>query len=63
MTCVESMKVIRDYSTFLATNDNDMYEAEVLCDRTAFINRGRIVAIDAPERLKSITGLTLVEKM
>jgi ABC-type multidrug transport system ATPase subunit len=31
---------------------HDMYEADGLSDRVAFINEGRILAVDTPERLK-----------
>ncbi|MCD6479682.1 ATP-binding cassette domain-containing protein [Candidatus Bathyarchaeota archaeon] len=33
-----------------------MEEADQLCDRVAIIDKGRIVALDTPERLKSIVG-------
>lgn len=39
---------------FLTTHD--MYEADVLSDRIAFINNGKIVAIDAPLNLKTKFG-------
>lgn len=39
---------------FLTTHDMD--EANQLCDRVAVINKGRIVAIDAPERLRMATS-------
>lgn len=32
-----------------------MDEANQLCDRVAIINKGRIVAIDAPEKLRTAT--------
>ncbi|HDD64350.1 MAG TPA: ATP-binding cassette domain-containing protein [Thermoprotei archaeon] len=38
-------------TVFLTTHNIE--EANVLCDRVAIIYRGRIVAIDSPERLKS----------
>ena len=45
---------------FLTTHDMD--EANQLCDRIAIINQGKIVAIDAPEKLKMATsGLHSVE--
>jgi len=37
-------------AVFLTTHDMD--EANQLCDRVAIINKGRIIAIDAPERLR-----------
>ncbi len=39
---------------FLTTHDMD--EANQLCDRVAIINKGRIVAIDAPEKLRLATS-------
>ncbi|MGH2454111.1 MAG: ABC transporter ATP-binding protein [bacterium] len=36
---------------------HDMAEAERLCDRVAIIDRGRIVAVDAPERLAAAATL------
>jgi ABC-2 type transport system ATP-binding protein len=33
-------------------------EADQLCDRIAIINHGRIVALDAPQRLKTLSGGT-----
>jgi len=45
---------------FLTTHDMD--EANELCDRVAIINRGKIAAIDAPEKLRaSISGMHSVE--
>jgi ABC-2 type transport system ATP-binding protein len=39
---------------FLTTHDMD--EANQLCHRVAIINQGRIVAVDAPERIRLATG-------
>ena len=39
---------------FLTTHDMD--EANQLCNRVAIINQGRIVALDAPEKLKAATS-------
>jgi ABC-2 type transport system ATP-binding protein len=56
---VQSNLIIRDVisdlvgrgvTVFLTTHNIE--EANVLCDRVAIIDRGRIAAIDAPERLK-----------
>ena len=51
--------LLRDLNTggktiFLTTHDMD--EANRLCDRVAIINKGRIVAIDAPEKLRMATS-------
>jgi len=44
----------RGATVFLTTHD--MHEADKLCDRVAFINQGRIVAIDTPHQLKQQHG-------
>ncbi|MCX5999092.1 MAG: ATP-binding cassette domain-containing protein, partial [Chloroflexi bacterium] len=44
----------RGKTIFLTTHDMD--EANQLCHRAAIINQGRIVAIDAPEKIKLATG-------
>jgi ABC-2 type transport system ATP-binding protein len=46
-------------TVFLTTHD--MYEADRLCDRVAFINQGRIVALDTPYRLKQQFGKRLLK--
>jgi len=60
---VQSARLIKDMlrslnaggkTIFLTTHDMD--EANQLCDRVAIINMGRIVAIDAPERLRMATS-------
>ncbi len=44
----------RGASVFLTTHD--MMEADKLSDRVAFINQGRIVALDTPHNLKQLYG-------
>jgi ABC-2 type transport system ATP-binding protein len=66
---VQSNLIIRDVigdliqegvTVFLTTHNIE--EANVLCDRVAIIDKGRIAAIDAPERLKkAIESLQSVE--
>src|SRR4030042_4112294 len=66
---VQSTRLIKDLlrslnaggkTIFLTTHDMD--EANQLCDRVAIINKGKIVVIDAPEKLKaSIRGRNSVE--
>ncbi|PIU56454.1 MAG: ATP-binding protein, partial [Chloroflexi bacterium CG07_land_8_20_14_0_80_45_17] len=60
---VQSARLIKDLfrslnargkTIFLTTHDMD--EANQLCDRVAIINKGRIVAIDAPEKLRMATS-------
>ncbi|MBO3801290.1 MAG: ATP-binding cassette domain-containing protein [Thermoproteota archaeon] len=40
-----------------------MDEAEQLCDKVAFINKGEIVALDSPEKLKTMIGKNEVLKV
>jgi len=66
---VQSARLIKDLlqnlnakgkTIFLTTHDMD--EANQLCERVAIINQGKIVAIDAPERLRIATsGIHSVE--
>jgi len=60
---VQSARLIRELlqklnvtgkTIFLTTHDMD--EANQFCDRVAIINKGRIVVIDAPEKLKIATS-------
>ena len=48
----------RGVTVFLTTHD--MLEADRLCDRVAFINQGRIAALDTPHNLKQRYGQRLV---
>ena len=50
-------KLNREGTTIFLTTHN-MEEASSLCQRIAVINRGRIAAIDSPERLKMIVSKT-----
>ncbi len=49
----------RGVSVFLTTHD--MMEADILSDRVAFINEGRIVALDTPDNLKHKYGKRIVK--
>lgn len=60
---VQSARLIKDLlqsldakgkTIFITTHDMD--EANQLCDRVAIINKGKIVAIDAPEKLRMATS-------
>ena len=60
---VQSARLIRDVlqklnaggkTIFLTTHDMD--EANQLCDRVAIINQGKLVAVDAPEKLRAATS-------
>jgi ABC-2 type transport system ATP-binding protein len=44
----------RGATVFLTTHD--MHEADILCQRVAFIDRGKIVALDTPHALKQQYG-------
>ncbi|MFV9503161.1 MAG: ATP-binding cassette domain-containing protein [Oscillochloridaceae bacterium umkhey_bin13] len=48
----------RGTTVFLTTHD--MHEADLLCDRVAFIDQGRIVALDTPHALKQQYGQRMV---
>lgn len=54
-------KLRREGRTIILTTHN-MFEAEELCDRIAFINRGRIIAVGTAEELKKkIVGRRVIE--
>jgi ABC-2 type transport system ATP-binding protein len=48
----------RGTTVFLTTHD--MHEADLLCDRVAFLDQGRIVALDTPHALKQQYGQRMV---
>jgi len=43
-----------EHGTTILLTTHDMAEAEVLCDRIAIMDRGRIVALDTPDHLKAL---------
>lgn len=45
---------LRDQGTTILLTTHDMREAEILCDRVAIIEGGKIVALDTPEGLKGL---------
>jgi ABC-2 type transport system ATP-binding protein len=45
------------YNTTLFVTTHYMEEADELCDRTAIMNRGKIVALDTPDALKAAVDL------
>src|SRR5882757_4136653 len=47
----ELIKVIRDTGTTVIITTHYMDEAEILCDRVAIIDSGRIIAMESPDRL------------
>lgn len=65
-----SARLVRELLTKLAHEDgktvlittHNMFEAEIMCDRVAIINRGMIVALDTVENLKGLVrGSATVE--
>ena len=58
----EVQEVIRelrdDHGTTILLTTHDMVEAEVLCDRIAIIDGGKIVALDTPASLKALSEHT-----
>lgn len=66
---VQSARLIKDMLQRLNANGktiflttHDMEEANQLCDRVAIINEGKIVAIDAPEKLRmAVSGMHSIE--
>lgn len=51
---VHQLRSEHDATILLCTHDLD--EAEALCDRIAILDRGRLVAVDTPERLKVLAA-------
>ncbi len=45
------IKEIRDHGTTVVITTHYMDEAEQLCDRVAFVERGQIIALDTPDNL------------
>jgi len=50
---------VREDTTILLTT-HYMEEADRLCRRVAIIDKGRIVALDTPERLKALVGANMI---
>jgi ABC-2 type transport system ATP-binding protein len=48
------MREVHDATVVLTTHDMD--EADRLCDRIAVLDRGRVIALDTPTRLKQAGG-------
>jgi ABC-2 type transport system ATP-binding protein len=58
----ETIRTLNSEGTTVFVTTHNMEEANQLCDRIGIINNGKLVAIDAPEELKSIAqGLKSVE--
>jgi ABC-2 type transport system ATP-binding protein len=49
------VRELRDeHDTTIVLTTHDMAEADILCDRVAIMDSGKIVALDTPEKLKSV---------
>ncbi len=57
------IKEIQQMGTTIFLTTHHIEEAEFLSDRVAFLDEGRIVAIDTPERLKSGIGEWAVDRV
>lgn len=56
------LRELNEQGTTIVLTTHYMYEADELCDRIAFINKGEIIAIDTPVNLKANTStLSVVE--
>jgi ABC-2 type transport system ATP-binding protein len=47
----ELIKEIRDNGTTVVITTHYMDEAEILCDRVAIVEKGKIISLDSPEKL------------
>jgi lipooligosaccharide transport system ATP-binding protein len=56
LTVWKKLNELKMKGTTLVLTTHYMEEADRLCDRVAVMDRGKIVAIDSPARLKSIYG-------
>lgn len=58
----DRIRSLRERGVTLVLATHDMDEAERLCDRVAIVDRGRIAALDTPERLRhAIPGTAMLE--
>ena len=48
----EGLRALNDKGTTIFLTTHDMHEAEKLCDRIAFLNKGKIQLLDTPNKLK-----------
>jgi lipooligosaccharide transport system ATP-binding protein len=52
----DKLNYLKERETTLILTTHYMEEAEILCDRVAIMDSGRIVTIDTPSRLMSLHG-------
>ncbi|MFF2752499.1 ABC transporter ATP-binding protein [Psychrobacillus sp. NPDC058041] len=58
----EILRQLNDSGTTILLTTHYMYEADELCDRIAFIDKGQLVAIDTPQNLKKKTDqISIIE--
>ncbi|MBM4137634.1 MAG: ABC transporter ATP-binding protein [Nitrospira sp.] len=55
----EKLNYLKSKNTTLLLTTHYMEEAEILCDRVAIMDSGKIVTIDTPQRLMNLHGGTL----
>ncbi|MBS4220683.1 ABC transporter ATP-binding protein [Bacillus sp. FJAT-49711] len=48
----EGLRLLNAKGTTIFLTTHDMYEADTLCDRVAFLNKGKIQLLDTPDNLK-----------
>jgi ABC-2 type transport system ATP-binding protein len=48
----EGLRALNAKGTTIFLTTHDMYEADTLCDRVAFLNKGKIQLLDTPDHLK-----------
>ncbi|MTW84470.1 ATP-binding cassette domain-containing protein [Virgibacillus dakarensis] len=46
------LRQLKENGTTIFLTTHDMYEAELLCDRVAFLHKGRVRLLDEPEKLR-----------
>ena len=58
----EILRQLNNNGTTILLTTHYMYEADELCDRIAFIDKGQLVAIDSPQNLKKNTdNVSIIE--
>lgn len=48
----DGLRALNNQGTTIFLSTHDMHEVEVLCDRIAFLNNGKIQLLDTPQKLK-----------
>lgn len=58
----ETLRKLNEQGTTILLTTHYMYEADELCDRIAFINKGEIIDIDSPSNLKKkVDNLSIID--